>query len=211
MPLHVLDHDDRVVDDETHREHDGQKRQQVDREPGDQHQEDGADQRDRDGDDRDEHGPEGAEEEKDDNDDDDEGLGQRLQNLADGLVDVARRVVGDSRRHPGGQLSLDLLHVLAHALDDVQRVRRRQDPDAHESRGLAVEANLLVVVLGAEHDVGDVAQPDHDSLVLLDHELTKLLRRLEVRVRHEIDRDHGALRGPERRQVVVVPQRIAHL
>ena len=39
----------------------------------------------------------------------------------------------------------------------------------------AVEADVLVVVLGAEHDVGDLAQADHDAVLLLDHELAELL------------------------------------
>ncbi len=38
-----------------------------------------------------------------------------------------------------------------------------QHPDAHEDRVLPVELDVLVVVLGAEHDVGDVAQAHHDA------------------------------------------------
>ena len=54
----------------------------------------------------------------------------------------------------------------AHALDHVERVGGRQHPDAHERRGLAVEADVLLVVLGAEHDVGDLAEPDDDAVLL---------------------------------------------
>ena len=59
--------------------------------------------------------------------------------------------------------------------------------------GLAVEAHVLVVVLGAEHDVGDLAEAHDDALLLLDDELPELLRRLQVGVRDEVDRDHRAL------------------
>ena len=52
VPLDVLHHHDRVVDDEADREDDREQRQQVDREARRQHQEDGADERDRDRDDR---------------------------------------------------------------------------------------------------------------------------------------------------------------
>ena len=70
MPLDVLDDDDGVVDHEPDREHDGEQRQQVQREPEDLHQEDGADERHRDGHERHEHRAERAEEEEDDDDDD---------------------------------------------------------------------------------------------------------------------------------------------
>ena len=50
--------------------------------------------------------------------------------------------------------------------DHVERVGGRQHPDAHERRRLAVEADVLLVVLGAEHDVGDVAEPDDDAVLL---------------------------------------------
>ena len=39
-----------------------------------------------------------------------------------------------------------------------------------------------VVVLGAEHDVGDLAEPDDDAVLLLDDELPELLRRAQVGV-----------------------------
>jgi hypothetical protein len=42
MALHVLHHHDRIVHHQAHREHDGEQRQQVDREPRHEHQEDGA-------------------------------------------------------------------------------------------------------------------------------------------------------------------------
>ena len=52
-------------------------------------------------------------------------------------------VVGNSNLHPGRQLCLDFRHRGPDLLDDVQRVRGGQDPDSHEGRGLAVEANVL--------------------------------------------------------------------
>ena len=93
---------------------------------------------------------------------------------------------------------------------DLERVGGRQHPDAHERRRFAVEADVLLVVLGAQHDVGDVAEPDDDAVLLLDHELPELLGRAQIGVGDEVDRHHRALGASERRQVVVARQRVAH-
>ncbi len=98
---------------------------------------------------------------------------------------------------------------VAHALDDVERVRRREGPHAHERRGFAVEADVLLVVLGAEHDVGDLAQPDHHAAFVLDHELPEFFGRAQVGVRDEVHGHHRAFRPSERRQVVVPAERVA--
>ena len=70
----VLGHHDRVVHDQTHREHHGQHRQHVDREPGDVHQEERADERDGDHDAGDERHAPVPQEEEDDDDDQHEGF-----------------------------------------------------------------------------------------------------------------------------------------
>ncbi len=211
MPLHVLDDDDRVVHDETDGQHDAEKRQKVDREPGHQHQEDGADERNGDRDDRDEHRPEGAEEEEDDEDDDQERDRQGLQDLADRVLDVGGRVVRDPDLHADGQLRPDVGDRVAHVLDHGEGVGGRQHPDPHERGGLPVEPDIGLVVLGAEHHVGDLAQPHDDALVFLDHELAELLGGLEVGVGDEVDRHHGPVRLAQGGERVVVRQRAAHL
>ena len=94
-------------------------------------------------------------------------------------------------------------------MDHVERVGGRQHPDAHEGRGLAVEADVLFVVLRAEHDVGDLAEPHDDAVLLLDDELAELLRRPQVGVGDEVHRHHRPLRAAERGQVVVARQRLA--
>jgi len=211
VPLHVLDHDDRVVHHEPDREHDGEQRQQVDGEPGHGHDEDRADERDRDRHDRDEHRAPRPEEEEDDDDDDQQRLGQGLQHLLDGGADVDGRVVGDAGRHAGRQRRRDLLHGVAHAADHVEGVRPRQHPDPHEGGRLPVEADFLLVVLGPERDVGDLAEADDGAPLLLDYEPAELLRGSEVGVRHHVDGDHRPLRPPEGGEVVVPRQRVAHL
>ena len=157
MPLDVFNHHDRVVDHEPHREHDGEQREQIDGEAGRHHQEDGADQGDRNRHDRDDDRAHGAEEQEDDEDDDEERLREGLQDLVDGTLDVLRRIVRDAGLHPDGELRSDARHRLAHPPDHLQRIGGRKHPDAHEDGALAVEADVLLVVLGAQRDVRDVA------------------------------------------------------
>ena len=58
---------------------------------------------------------------------------------------------------------------------------------------LTVEANFLLVVLGAQDHVRDLGQAHDHAVFFLDDELAELLRRLEVGVGDEVDRDHRAL------------------
>ena len=209
MTLDVLHHHDRVVDDETDGEHDGEERQQVHGEPGDQHQEHRADERHRNRDDRNEHRSERAEEQEDDNDDDEQRLGQRPEHFVDRILDVLGGVVRNTDLHARRQLRPDLRNRLPHLADHFKGVGRRQHPHAHERGGLAVEPHVLFVVLGAEDDVGDFAEPHDHAVLLLDDQLAEFLGGPQVGVGHEIHRHHRSLRPPERREIVVPRQRVA--
>ena len=171
MPFDVLHHHDCIVDDQTDREDDREQRQQVDREARRQHQEDGADERDGNGDHGNDDRAERAQEQEDDDDDDQERFGERSDHFADGVFDVLGRVVRHADLHPRRQLRLDLRNRFAHLPDHVERVRRGQHPDAHERRGLAVEADILFVVLRSQHDVGNFAEADDRAVLLLHDEL----------------------------------------
>ena len=177
VALDVLDHHDRVVHHEPDREHDREQRQQVHREPEDLHQEHRADERDRDGHDRHEHRAQRAEEQEDDDDDDEQRLAERPLHLVDGVPDVGGGVVGDARLDLLRDLLLQRVHLGADALDDVERVRVRERPDADEDRGLPAEVHRRVVVLGAEHHVGDVAEPDDRAVLLADRRAAGTPRR----------------------------------
>ena len=211
MPLDVLHHDDRVIHHEPHREHDGEQGEEIDGEAGDQHEEHGADERDRDRDDRDDHSTHRAEEQEDHEDDDQQRLTQRLEHLVDGVLDVLGRVVRNPRLDPGGQLRLDPGHGVTDPPDHLERVGRGEYPDAHERRALAVEAHVLLVVLRSQHDIGDVAEPDHVALVFLHHQPPELFGSLKVRVRDQVHRDHRTLGLAQRREVVVLGQSVADL
>ena len=78
---------------------------------------------------------------------------------------------------PAGSCAWISRNRVAHLADHVERVRRRQHPDAHERRRLAVEADVLFVVLRAQHDVGDLAEPDDGAVLLLHDELPEFFGR----------------------------------
>ena len=113
--------------------------------------------------------------------------------------------------HPRRQLRLDAGHRFAHVLDYVQRVGGGQHPDAHEGRGLAVETDVLIVVLRAQLHVGDFAQAHNHAVLLLHHHLAKFVGRSQIGVGDQVHRNHGALGAAERREVIVLRQRIVHL
>ena len=92
--------------------------------------------------------------------DDEERVDQSLDHFVDGVVDVSGGVVGDHALHAGRQILFDFLQFSAYALDDIDRVRVRQNPDAHEDGLLSGETHFGVVIFRAEHDIGDIAQPN---------------------------------------------------
>ena len=198
VPRDVLHHHDRVVHDETDRQHNGEQRQQVDREPGGKHQARCTDERDRNRDDRNDHGPDRAQEQEDHDDDDQERLAERREHFVDGVLDVFGRVVRNAGLHAGGQLRFDFAERRACPLDHVERVGGRQHPHAHEDRRLAVEPDIFLVVLRAEHDIGDLAEPHDHAAGFLDDELPELLGRPQIGVGDQVHRHHRAL-GPSER------------
>ena len=130
----------------------------------------------------------------------------------DGVVDISGGVVGNVRLHAARQFLLDLLQFGPDVLDDIDRVRVWQNPDAHENGFLPGEPDLRVVIFGAEDDVGDVAQPNECALVFLDDELLELIRRVQVGVRSQVDLQHRTLRAADRRKIIVASTaRSAHL
>ena len=95
VALAVLDHDDRVVDDDADREHEAEQGQVVEAEAHSQHDGEGADQRDRDGDDRDHRRAPSLQEEDDDEHDERHGLEDRDDHRVDQFLDELGRVVDE--------------------------------------------------------------------------------------------------------------------
>ena len=102
QPLDVLDHDDRVVDQQADRQRQAEQGHRVDGEAGDVENRERAEQDDRDGDCRDQHRAPVLQEDEDHQDDEDDRLEQRLRDLVDRQLDEVGRVVGvgvvDARR-----------------------------------------------------------------------------------------------------------------
>ena len=71
----------------------------------------------------------------------------------------------------------------AHAVRDGERVGGRLAHDAEADRGLAGLVELEAVVLGADLDPGDLAEPDEIAVLAGDDDLLELLRRGEARIR----------------------------
>src|SRR5205807_4167750 len=120
--------------------------------------EDRPNQGDREGKNRNEDRTERAEEEKDNKDNNEQRLSERVEHFVDSVLNVLRRVVWDSNFHSRGKLRPDSRKDVAHVMNHFQRVGRGKHPDAHEGRGLSVEADILFVVLGAQHNVSNFTQ-----------------------------------------------------
>jgi len=93
MAVHVLDHDDRIIHDQPDREHERQKREEIDRVTQREHQEERAYERERHRDHRNDHCAQATQEQIDHRSDDQQRLDQRLDDLLDRGVDEYRGVV----------------------------------------------------------------------------------------------------------------------
>ena len=211
VTLDVFDDDDGVVDHETDREHDGEQREEVHGKPENLHEENAADERHGNRQNRHQHRAHGAEEEEDHDNNDDERLNQRAGDLADGVADVFRGIVADACRQAAGQILLERVEFHADAFDHINGVGLRERKDADEDRGLAGEAHAGVVILGAEHDVGDVFEAHNRVVGLADDEALELGGRVEIGVGGEVDLDERALGGADGGEVIVGGERGADL
>src|SRR5205823_13258386 len=131
-------------------------------------------------------GSQRAEEQKDHQHHDEQRVDQRLYDFVDGVADVSGRVVSNLSRQTRGQFALDLLHFRAHTLYHVNRIRIRQNVDAHEHGLLPGEPDFRVVVFRTQNDVRDVSQPNESSFVLTHHKFFEIIRSVQVGVRSEI-------------------------
>ena len=91
VPLHVLHHHDRIVDDDADREHEAEERQRVEREAHPQHHGERADQRHGHGDERDDRGAPRLQEHHDDDHDEQNRFEQCLD---DGAMELRTKTVG---------------------------------------------------------------------------------------------------------------------
>ncbi len=211
VALDVFDDDDGVVHHQTDRKHDGEQREQVERETEDLHQEDAADERNGYRDHRHQCRAHRAEEQKDHHDDDQQGVAEGLGDLADGIGDVFGRVIADGHVEARRHVALDGVELLAHAFDDIDGIGVRQRKDAHEHRGLAGITHRGVIVLRAQNDVRDILQAHDGVVALVDHQPLEILDRVQVGIGGQVDLDQRPLGVADGGEEIVVGERLAHL
>ena len=187
MAIDVLDHDDRIIDDEADAEHEREKGQQVDRIAERKQRDHHADQRQRNGDDRDEGRAKIAEKEENHDDHDRRRLDQGLRDLVDRRADELGRVIGDRRVEAARQLALDARHDRAHAVDHGEGIGFRRAVDADEHGLEPVEDGGRVRALGPEFDARDVAEAHQRVAVRGDHQLAEGLGAVERGQRVDAD------------------------
>ena len=136
-----------------------------------------------------------------------------LHDLVDGVVDVLGRVEGDARLHAGRQLALDRRpSPCGRASMTSSELALGSTQTPMNTAVLPDEAHVLVVVVGAEHDVGDVLEADQRAVLLADDELAgtpRPTRRSVVAVR--LSWTSAPLVWPTADEVVVGGERLAHL
>ena len=163
-PLDVLQHDDRVVDDDADCEHHREQRERVDRIAEHIDTGEGTDQRHRDRGERNQRGAPTLQKQVDDQEYQHHRQAQRLQHFADRHLDEERRVVRNAVGQALGETLRELRHLLLDALGDVERVRAGREEDADERRGLAVHATDELVISRAQLDMRDIGEA-HDRAV----------------------------------------------
>ncbi len=173
--FHGLHHHNGIIDDNADGEHQAEQRQVVEAETHRRHDREGADDGDRDGDERNKRRTPVLQKDQHDYGHEEDGVEERLENFADRLVDERRRVVDDGVVDAGRETVLQLLHPILDALGDIQGVGAGQLINRQRDRWPAVERAALVVGLGAQLDVGHVAQIDQRTAVVLDHDVGELV------------------------------------
>ena len=158
VTLDVLDHDDRVVDDEAGGERDAEQRQGVDREAEQLHEREGTDQRDRDGDGRYQRGPPVLQEQEHDDDDQPHRFEQGGDDLANRFRDDPCGVVRQLDFQAGRVARGQALERGGDAGVDRQGVGGRQLRDAEAEGIAAVVAKRRRVAFRAELRTPDILE-----------------------------------------------------
>src|SRR6516164_7982611 len=196
IALHVFDHDDRVVDDDTNRQHEAEQGQVVQRYPKYSEDRKGADQRNRDcnaGDDRRAPALQKQEYHPDDEEDRDK---NRCDNLLDRLGNEDIRVVDDCRVVTWRKMFLQFLHLRQNFMLDRERVCPGLGIDEQSCRIAAIHVSRAAVIRGADLDATGVADPGHAPPVIRFKDYVgELLGRGQPAERFDIDLVSFVTRG----------------
>ncbi len=162
-PLDVFQHDDRIVNDDTDRQHHAEQGQRVDRVAQQVEAGKSADQRHRHGDGGNQRRPPVLQEQEDHQEHEDHRLAQRLDHLTNRHLDKARGVIRHCIRESGRELQRQgLERVLDHA-SDFERIGAGLQENSNQGSVAAVVAADEVVVLRPEFDPRDVFQADRGA------------------------------------------------
>ena len=164
VPLDVLDHHDRIVDDDARRQHDAEQREGVDRKTEQLDEGEGAHQRHGNRDRRDDRAAPVLQEQEHHQHDQANGLEQRDDDFADRVLDHGRGVERHLVFHAGRKILLEPRELGQHLFVHVEGVGRGQLSDG-KTHGLdAVEPQLAAVGLRADFGAAHLAQPDQRAV-----------------------------------------------
>ena len=184
--LNILDHHNRVIDQQTDGQHHAEHGQHVDRKPGHRHDTEGAEQHHRHGQRRNQGCAQVLQEQQHDQKDQQHSLEQSLVDLMDGGADKRCGVVGETHLNPFGEVGFQLGDALAHTQGGVQRIGPRRQIDPHAGRRLAGIVGLDAVVLGAQLHPGNVAEGHARAIAVgLDQNAAELLCGFQAGLRRD--------------------------
>ena len=153
QPLDVLDHHDRVVDDQTGGQSQAEQSQGVDRKPEQIDEGEGAEQGDGQSERRDQDAAPAVQKREDHQDHQRDRLGEGYRHLVDRCAYRERRVGSRLELEPGWELFAQAIHLGHHRVAHVEGVGRRQLENAEaDCISATAEAHELAVVLGSELD-----------------------------------------------------------
>ena len=185
VPEDVLQHHDRVVDDEPDRQHHRQERQRVDREAEHVHQRERADQRHRYRDQRDDRRAQAPQGDEDHQPDQQDGLADRAEDIGDRAIDENGRVVRDDQLHARRHRLVHLHDLGAHRVRQVERIGDRLLDHADVERGLAIEARDDALLERTDLGVADVANAHRIAADVGDNDVVELFGRAHVGFRDD--------------------------
>ena len=208
-PLDVLQHDDRVVHDEADGEDQREQREDVEREARRRDPRAGAQQRDGDGHGRDQRGADRGQKDEDHGDHDADRDGERHEDAADRVADVGRVVGRDFERGAVRQIAADVVERRAHRGRDTHRVRPRLAQDVQADGRDAVGAEVAVVILDPQLDIGHVAKTDEVAVSVSDDQFLEFRRVVQTRLCAQQKGPRGGFDLAGRQLDVVLPQRLS--
>ncbi len=143
----VLDHDDRVIDDDTDGQHQSEQRQRIERDADGTHHEKRTDQRDGYSDDRNDRRAPCLQKHDHHDHDEQNRLDQRLNDRVDRVLNEFRRIVDDRVPDTRGKICAQFFHLGLHRVGGRQRVRAGLLKQDERGRRLVVEVGVDGVIL----------------------------------------------------------------